>query len=166
MSSAIKIDLVQLEEPVHRPAFTIAGVRATFDQSNMSGIPALWPRLIQCLPLAGQVDQRAYGAMWRAGPQQSGTNYMAGVEVSGDAALPTGLERLEIAPQDYIVFRQTLDGSALNPQMQAAAREIWGVRLPKLGAKLAHAPDFELYPADFSPTKKGAFVDIYVAVIR
>ena len=161
MTQDIAIDLKEMER-VTRNAFTVAGLRALFDDSNKSGIPALWPRLIANLPLAGQVDGRSYGVIWSTG--QSGANYMAGVEISGDAKLPAGFEKLEIAAQTYLVFRQTLDGTALHPQMQAAAKEIWGTRLPKLGVKLAHAPDFELYPEGFNPMQKGAYIDVYVPV--
>jgi AraC family transcriptional regulator len=157
----IDIDLKQMDR-VKRPAFTVAGLRALFDESNKSGIPALWPRLLQVLPLAGQVDGRAYGVIWST--VQGSANYMAGVEVSGDAPLPSSFEKLEIAAQTYLVFRQILDGGPLHPQMQAAAKEIWGTRLPKSGVKLVHAPDFELYPEGFNPNAKGAYVDIYVAV--
>jgi AraC family transcriptional regulator len=161
MNRNIAIDLKEMGN-VKRKAFTVAGLSALFDESNKGGIPALWPRLIANLPLEGQVDGRSYGVIWSTG--QGGANYMAGVEVSGDAPLPAGFEKLDIAAQTYLVFRQTLDGTALHPQMQAAAKEIWGTRLPKSGAKLAQAPDFELYPEGFNPEQKGAFVDIYVAV--
>ena len=166
MTDAIRIDLVQLGDLVTRPAFVIAGVQAAFDDTNKSGIPALWPRLIASLALPGQVDARSYGAMWSENPGQGSAHYMAGVEVAGEAALPAGFQRLAIAAQSYVVFRQTLDGSALHPQMQAAAKEIWGVRLPKSGFKLVRSPDFELYAEDFAPTRKGAFVDVYVPVAR
>src|SRR5665213_1241041 len=99
MSDTISIDLAQMEKRAHRGAFTIAGVRVQFEESNKSGIPALWPRLIQSLPIAGQVDARSYGACWSTG--QSNFNYIAGVEVTGDAKLPAGFERLDIAAQDY-----------------------------------------------------------------
>lgn len=165
LSETSPVRLTQMDGLTHRGAFTLAGLRALFDESNKSGIPALWPRLIACLPLAGQVDRRPYGAIWNDHPGQSAANYMAGVEVTGDAPLPAGFERLAIAAQDYVVFRQTLDGPDLHPQMQRAAKEIWGERLPKLGRKLAHSPDFELYPEGFDPMKPGQYVDIYVPVM-
>lgn len=165
MSETTPVKLTQMDGLTHRGAFSIAGLRAMFDESNKSGIPALWPRLLACLPLAGQVDRRSYGAIWTDHPGQSAANYMAGVEVKGEAPLPSGFERLAIAAQDYIVFRQMLEGPDLHPQMQRAAKEIWGERLPRLGRKLAHAPDFELYPGGFDPMKPGQCVDIYVPVM-
>jgi len=153
----------QLAGRTHREAFTIAGVRAVFDDQNKSGIPALWPRLVKSLPLAGQVDPRTYGVCWSADPKEGSINYMAGVEVKGDAALPPGFEKLDIAARDYVVFRISLDGGPLHPQIQAAMPEIWGKRVPQSGLKLARAPDFELYPANFDPMKKG-YLDIYLPV--
>lgn len=165
MSESAPMQLTQMEGLTHRDVFTIAGLRAMFDESNKSGIPALWPRLLACLPLAGQIGRRTYGAIWTDNPGQSAANYMAGVEVKGEAPLPAGFERLDIAAQDYVVFRQMLEGPGLHPQMQHAAKEIWGERLPRLGRKLVHAPDFELYPEGFDPTKPGQYVDIYVPVV-
>ena len=154
----------QLPGLMHRDAFTVAGVRAVFDNENKSGIPGLWPRLIKCLPLAGQADARSYGVCWSADAKEGSINYMAGVEVTGDTLLPPGFERIAVAARDYIVFRVTLDGGPLHPQLQAAMPEIWGKRVPQSGITLAHAPDFELYPADFEPTRKGGHIDIYLPV--
>ena len=120
-----------LKELVRRDAFTVAGPRAVFDDDNKHGIPALWPRLIKCLPLTGQVDARTYGVCWMADKAEGSFNYMAGVEVTGDAALPDGLERIAIPARSYAVFRLNLDGSNLHPQMQAAMPEIWGRMIPR-----------------------------------
>ncbi len=155
---------VAMMDSVKREGFTVAGVRAVFDEDNKSGIPALWPRLIRCLPLKGQQGALTYGVCWMADKTEGSLNYLAGVEVKGEDALPDGFERLEIAPQTYAVFRLTLDGTALHPQMQAAMLQIWGDMLPKSGLKTVAAPDFELYPVDFEPNRKGAYVDIYVPV--
>lgn len=154
----------QREGLMRREAFTVAGVRAVFDGENKHGIPALWPRLIKCLPLAGQVDGRSYGVCWSGDLKEGSINYMAGVEVRGDHELPAGFERLVIAPASYLAFRVFLDGPNLHPQLQAAMPVIWGEMIPKSGKKPAHAPDFELYPDDFNPTAKGAYLDICVPV--
>jgi AraC family transcriptional regulator len=165
MSDA-KSPVEMLKDLVRRDAFTVAGPRAVFDDDNKHGIPALWPRLIKCLPLQGQVDARTYGVCWMADRAEGSINYMAGVEVKGDAALPEGLERIAIPARSYAVFRLNLDGSALHPQMQAAMPEIWGHLIPESGLRLVPSPDFELYPADFNPNVKGMHVDVYVPVER
>lgn len=149
---------------VKRAAFTVAGPAALFTEENKSGIPALWPRLIRALPLAGQAGARTYGVCKMVDGKEGCLKYLAGVEVTGDAALPDGFERIALDAHSYAVFRLVLDGSALHPQMQAAMPKIWGELLPKSGLKTVPAPDFELYPADFEPMRKGSFVDMYIAV--
>ena len=149
---------------VRRGAFTVAGPAALFIEENKSGIPALWPRLIRALPLTGQADARTYGVCRMMDKQQGRLQYTAGVEVTGDAPLPDGFERIVLDAHSYAVFRLTLDGSALHPQMQAAMPKIWGALLPQSGLKTVPAPDFELYPSDFEPMRKGAYVDMYIAV--
>jgi predicted transcriptional regulator YdeE len=62
------------------------------------------------------------------------------------------------------VFRQTLDGGELHPQMQAAVREIWGERLPKCGHKLARGPDLEVYPDQFEPGVPDSWVEWWIPI--
>ncbi len=163
MSDTVTANVRQLAA-VKRGAFSLAGPRAAFGDDNKSGIPALWPRLIRCLPLAGQASRGTYGACWGMDSKEGRFNYMAGVEVTGAAELPDGFERLELAPRTYAVFRIALDGSDLHAQMQAAMRVIWGEMLPKSGLKVVPAPDLEVYPEDFNPQVKGMHVDFYIPV--
>ncbi|MBL6853034.1 MAG: AraC family transcriptional regulator [Alphaproteobacteria bacterium] len=164
MPSKAKANVDKLPDLVKRPAFTVAGPSALFNAENKSGIPALWPRLIRALPLAGQADARTYGVCKMIDKTEGCLKYIAGVEVKGDTPLPDGFERIDIASHTYAVFRLTLDGSALHPQMQTAMPVIWGELLPKSGLKTVPSPDFELYPADFEPMRKGTYVDMYIAV--
>jgi AraC family transcriptional regulator len=157
-------NVVMLPELVTRAAFAVAGVGALFTEDNKSGIPGLWPRLIRELPLKGQVDARTYGVCRMVDKQEGSLRYVAGVEVTGDAALPDGFERIALDTHTYAVFRLVLDGTMLHPQMQAAMPKIWGEMLPKSGFRTVPAPDFELYPADFEPNRKGAYVDMYIAI--
>ena len=154
----------QQMELVRRGAFTVAGVRAVFDNSNKNGIPGLWPRLIRCLPLRQQASALTYGVCCMENKAEGRFSYMAGVEVTGDAPLPDGFERIALAAQTYLVFRLALDGSALHPQMQAAMPRIWGELLAKSGRKPVAAPDLEVYPEGFEPMRKGSYVDMYIAV--
>jgi AraC family transcriptional regulator len=138
--------------PVRKPALRVAGVSGVFDEATRAQIPALWHRLIQRLPLQGQVgDGASFGVCWAADKGDGCFNYMAAVPIAADAPVPEGLEVKEVPAQTYLVFRQETDGSPLHPQMQAAAKEIWGERVPKSGFKLANAPDLEAYPPDFEP---------------
>ena len=90
--------------------------------------------------------------------------YMAGVALSQGATAPAGMEVIELAPQHYLVFRQIMDGGEVHPQMQLAAKEIWGERLPKSGRRLVRAPDLEFYPGDSTPDQPGAWVEWWVPV--
>ena len=155
---------VKQRDTVKRDGFSIAGPAAVFDDENKHGIPALWPRLIRCLPLDGQRSRGTYGVCWAGDLKKGAIHYMAGVEVARDAKLPDGFERIDLAPQTYAVFRIGLDGGNLHRQMQAAMPLIWGEMLPKSGLKFAAAPDLEVYPPEFNPEVKGMHVDIYIPV--
>jgi AraC family transcriptional regulator len=163
--STMKKPRVELQkELLRRDGFTVAGVRAVFDDENKHGIPALWPRLIRALPLAGQVGPATYGVCSMVDKAEGSFSYMAGVEVAGEAPLPDGFERVVLAPQAYAVFRVVMDGTALHPQMQAAMPEIWAKLLPQSGLKTVAAPDLEYYPPGFEPNRNGAEVHIWVPV--
>ena len=162
-AAAARAPRIEQLPAIGRGAFTVAGVQATFDEQNKSGIPGLWPRLLKCLPLPGQVDAQSYGVCWLADRDEGSIHYMAGVEVRGNAPLPDGFARLEIAPQTYAVFRVTLSDANVHRQLQAAMPQIWGKRLAEAGYTLVQAPDFELYPAGFNPAAD-AHVDICVPV--
>jgi AraC family transcriptional regulator len=156
--------LVQMGEAKQKPRFVAAGFGGRFGQSNRSGIPALWPKLTATLPLTGQVGRETYGLCWSQDPAEGSFNYLAGVQVAKDAAIPDGMERLEVPAQTYLTYRLTLTGADLHPQMVAAAMEIWGGRLAGAGFKPSGGPDFEFYPADFDPAKPGAWVEFWVPV--
>ena len=162
--SKVQVSVERLTQLVKRNAFDVAGVRAVFDKQNESTIPGLWPRLIRSLPLQGQVNAVTYAVIWKESKDEGRFDYMAGVEATGEAALPEGFERVELAAQTYVVFRLTLDGSPLHPQMQAAMPLIWCELLPQSGLKPVQAPDLEVYPADFEPMRKGSYLDVYIAI--
>src|SRR5690349_1271280 len=128
-----KPDIALLDGITQRGAFTVAGPSARIEGNNKQVIPTLWPRLLHRLPLAGQKSRGSYGVCWGADLGEGSFNYMAGVEVARGSALPEGFSAIDIPAQSYRVFRVTLDGSEIHPQMTAAAQEIWGERLPKSG---------------------------------
>jgi AraC family transcriptional regulator len=146
--------LAQSPAPVRKPGFRVAGISGVFDETTRPQIPALWPRLVERLPLPGQIgDDASFGVCWAAEGTEGCFHYMAGVPIAPDAPTPEGLEVKEVPEQTYLVFRQTTDGSELQPQMTAAIREIWGARVPKSGLKLASGPDLEAYPPGFEPDR-------------
>jgi AraC family transcriptional regulator len=162
----VRITLTQAPAPVRKAAMRIAGLAAVFDDTNKAGIPKLWDRLVPLLPFKGQIGAETFGVCCAAPPgsEPGSMRYMAGGLIALDAPAPDGLEIIDLAPQTYLVFRQTMDGSAVHPQMQAATKAIWGERVPKSGRRLVQAPDLEFYPADSTPDQAGAWVEWWVPV--
>ncbi|MDQ0463248.1 AraC family transcriptional regulator [Caulobacter ginsengisoli] len=150
-------------KPMHRPAFRVAGFGGRFTETNKTQIPTLWPKLLARLPVPGQTANESFGVCIGEADGQ-GMTYLAGAPIAADAPVPDGMEVREVPAQDYLVFRQTLTGPNLHPQMQASAREIWGERIPKSGYQIARGPDLEYYPADFDPNRPGAWVEWWVPV--
>jgi len=157
------IDLQTLPDILHRDAFRVAGLSGRFDGDTRGAIPGLWGKLIPLLPAPSQRGWRTYGLCW-SGDLDQGFDYMAGVEVESDAAAAMGMEVKEVPAQAYVVFRLTISGGDLHPQMTAAMAEIWGERLQAAGLTPSGGPDFELYPEDFDGRRPGAYVDFCIPV--
>ena len=155
--------LSQSPAPIRKGALRIAGLTQTFDDQTKAGIPDLWQRLVPLLPLPGQASRETFGVCAAAG-SPGAMRYTAGVPLASGAPAPAGIDVIELAPQSYLVFRQVLDGGPLHSQMQAAASEIWGARLPASGHRLAPAPDLEFYPAGFEPDQPDAAVEWWIPV--
>ena len=149
--------------PVLKPALRIAGLGDNFKPATIGNIPRLWDRLASLLPLPGQQGRESYGVA-RSGLDGRDMHYLAGVAVSADALLPADFQTLELSARPYLVFRQELDGSALHPQMRAAAQVIWGRLVPASGRQLTHAPELEVYPEGFRPDLAGAWVEWWIPV--
>jgi AraC family transcriptional regulator len=153
---AMQSPLSMQAAPVCKPGLRVAGFSGVFAETNRAQIPLLWPRLIQRLPLAGQVGGDAsFGVCSPAESEDGCFRYLAGVAIAAGAPAPEGMEVTDVPAQTYLEFRLDTDGSPLHPQMQAAVKEIWGERLPKSGFKLANGPDIEAYPPDFYPDRPG-----------
>ncbi len=158
-------DVVLLPERARRGAFRIAGVAAEFDKTNKAGIPTLWPKLLGALPLPRQAPSgEAFGVVQMIDRDCGRMRYMAGVEVTGDPKLPDGFDVIDLQPQTYAVFRITLNGADLQPQIMAAMQEVWGRLIPESGVKPIPAPDFELCPPGFEPMRAGQILDYYIPV--
>ena len=157
--------VVQLPGLVTLPAFHVAGPQRRFDDASKSEIPQLWSALIGALPFAGQVRSWAtYGVVSGVDPGDGCFQYMAGVGVEPDCVPPQGFATMAIPGATYVVFRITLNGSALHPQVKQAMAAIWGKLIPASGLTLAGGPDFELYDGRFDPQKAGSVIDFHVPV--
>lgn len=156
--------LVLLEKPVHRQASTLAGLKTTIENMDNSHVPPLWGRLFDNAGKPGQIGWTSLGVCWAHERAESCVNYMAAFEWDASAPIAAPFERLDLAAQTYRVFRLTMNGGPVNVQMQAAANEIWGKRIPAAGWRLAKVPDLEVYSEDFRPDIAGVTVDFYVPV--
>jgi len=164
-SADARIQLSQTPEPVRKGRLRIAGFAADFNDNDKAGIPKLWDRLIARMPFEGGLGE-TFGvcSAATASSEPGAMRYLAGVHLTAEAPAPAGLQIVDLAPQSYLIFRQVMDGGPLQPQMLAAAKEIWGERVPKSGHRLVQAPDLEFYPADSTPDQAGAWVEWWVPV--
>ena len=113
--------VAQLPELVTLPSFRVAGPARRFDEASKSEIPQLWSALIGALPFEGQVPSWAtYGVVSSVDKAEGCFQYLAGVGVEPDCVPPPGFTTMEIPAATYAVFRITLDGSALHPQVKQA----------------------------------------------
>jgi len=164
--SSIATAVARLPELVKLDEFRVAGPSRRFDGTTKSEIPQLWSALVGTLPLETQLPSWAtYGVVWSVDREAGNFMYMAGVGVkTGDCPLPKGFEVKEIPAATYAVFRITLNGSALHPQVKSAMVIIWGELIPASGLRVVDSPDFEMYSGDFAPDQPGAVIDLYVPV--
>lgn len=154
--------LTVVPELQRKPAFAIAGFGRRFEETGRDQIPALWGRLTPRLPFAGQVGNATYGVCWEA--DDGAFYYMAGVALAAGVPKPRGVDVRNLPAQEYLVYRLRLRGLPLVPQLQEAAREIWGERIPRSGYTLARGPDVEFYPDDFRPNQPGKFIEWWIPV--
>ena len=164
-ATAAATSVIQLPDLVQLEGFSVAGPSRRFDQASKSDIPQLWPVLMGALPFEGQQPSwTTYGVVWSADRTEGSFHYMAGVRVAPHAKLPQGFTVQHIPPATYAVFRITLDGTALHPQIKGAMARIWGELLPASGLTVLDGRDFECYDGRFAPDRPGAEIDFYVPV--
>ena len=157
--------VVRLPELVTRPSFDVAGPARQFDEATKSEIPQLWSALIGALPFKGQEPSWVtYGVVSSVAQGEGCFQYLAGVGVEPGCVPPPGFATMRIPAATYAVFRITLNGSALHPQVKQAMAAIWGELIPASGLKLVDGPDFELYDGRFDPQKAGSVIDFHVPV--
>ena len=159
------LPVVRLPDLVALPAFHVAGPARLFDEATKAEIPQLWSALIGALPFKGQLPSWAtYGVVSSVDQGEGCFRYMAGVGVEPGCEPPPGFSVQQVPAATYAVFRITLDGSALHPQVKRAMAEIWGELIPASGLKVVEGPDFELYDGRFDPQKAGSVIDFHVPV--
>jgi AraC family transcriptional regulator len=152
--------LTDLAEPrfESRNAFLVAGLSARYDyESCGGGIPAQWQRFAPYIGnVAGQIGSDAYGVRYNS--DDSGLDYLCGVEVGEFSQLPPELSRVRVPANRYAVFTHRGHISAIRSTWHA----IWNKWLPKSGHQLADAPDFERYGKEFDAKSGSGEVEIWV----
>jgi AraC family transcriptional regulator len=152
--------LAELAEPrfENRAAFLVAGLSVRYDyESCGAGIPAQWQHFGPYIGnVPGQVGAIAYGVRYNS--DDSGLDYLCGVEVGEFAQLPPELSRVRVPANRYAVFTHGGHISAI----RSTWHTIWNKWLPRSGHHLADAPDFERYGADFDPRTGRGAVEIWV----
>jgi AraC family transcriptional regulator len=159
------LPVVQLPGLVTMPAFRVAGPARRLDEASKAEIPQLWSALMGALPFKGQTPSWAtYGVVSSLDKSDGTFQYLAGVGVEPGCEPPPGFTTMEIPAAAYAVFRITLNGSALHPQVKQAMAQVWGELIPASGLKVVDGPDFELYDGRFDPLKAGSVIDFHVPV--
>jgi AraC family transcriptional regulator len=141
-----------------RKAFLVAGLSVRYDYETCgAGIPAQWQRFAPHLGnVPGQVVSDAYGVRYNS--DDSGLDYLCGVEVGEFSKLPPELSRVRVPANRYAVFTHRGHISAI----RSTWATIWNKWLPKSGHQLADAPDFERYDSRFDPRSGNGEVEIWV----
>jgi AraC family transcriptional regulator len=141
-----------------RPAFLVAGLSARYDYETCGGgIPAQWQRFTPYLGnVPGQIGGVAYGVRYNS--DDTGLDYMCGVEVGEFSQLPPELSRVRVPANRYAVFTH----SGHISEIRSTWYTIWNTWLPKSGHSLADAPDFERYGANFDGRTGRGDVEIWV----
>jgi AraC family transcriptional regulator len=154
--------LKDLAEPrfARRNAFLVAGLSVRYDYETCgAGIPAQWQRFAPYIGnVPGQVGTEAYGVRYNS--DDSGLDYVCGVEVGDFSQLRPDLSRVRVPANRYAVFTHSGHVSAIRSTWYA----IWNKWLPKSGHQLADAPDFERYDSRFDARSGAGDVEIWVPV--
>jgi AraC family transcriptional regulator len=139
----------------------LAGLRKRYTFETMTEIPALWsafgPR-IGTIPAV--VGAAAYGVITGT-PDGTGFDYLAGVEVSETAALPSDLTTIAVPAQRYAVFSHPGSVATLCETIDHAFHQ-W---LPTSGHELSGHPDFfERYGERYNPETGTGDIEIWIPI--
>ncbi|WP_213288455.1 AraC family transcriptional regulator [Bradyrhizobium sp. sGM-13] len=138
----------------------IAGIseRCTHENGG-AGIPNQWQKFHQTVDdIPNRVGNVAYGVCCNG--DDSGFDYIAGVEVADFSDLPREFARVRIPEQKYAVFTHTDHISTI----RRTVNTIWNHWLPASGVKAADAPSFERYDENFDPATGNGGLEIWIPV--
>jgi AraC family transcriptional regulator len=138
----------------------IAGIseRCTHENGG-AGIPNQWEQFHQKVDdIPNRVGKVAYGVCCNG--DDSGFDYIAGVEVADFSDLPREFARVRIPEQKYAVFTHSEHISTI----RRTVNTIWNHWLPASGMKAADAPSFERYDENFDPATGNGGLEIWIPV--
>ncbi|WP_159017587.1 AraC family transcriptional regulator [Cognatiluteimonas profundi] len=150
---------VTLDEPRRARDGTrlIAGLGRRYTPDTTQGIPAQWQRLSLDHAAALPKRRTAFGVFCNSDDEGS-FEYIAGVEVPGFGGLDPALSTLRLPAREYVVATHHGHVSGIRRTWQAFVGD-W---LPRSGLRLADAPDFEKYSADFDDRSGIGDVEIWL----
>lgn len=158
-----KTHIVELEAPRFESgrALLIAGLGERYTFETNQGIPFQWRRF---RPYIGNIQGQVGGTTYGVCCNSDGTGhfeYIAGVEVSHFADLPSELSRIRISEHKrYAVFSHRDHVS----RMRGTVYTIWNKWLPASGYEPADAPDFERYGEDFDAETGNGTIEIWLPI--
>ena len=138
----------------------VAGIseRCTHENGG-AGIPNQWQRFHQKVgDIPDRVGNVAYGVCCNG--DDSGFDYIAGVEVADFSDLPREFAHVRIPEQKYAVFTHAEHISTI----RRTVNTIWNHWLPISGMKAADAPSFERYDENFDPATGNGGLEIWIPV--
>jgi AraC family transcriptional regulator len=169
------IDQLKLQEPIQMnsslienlapPRFEtskpllIAGIGERYNHENTASIPSQWERFHQVMDVPQRVGKVAYGVCCN-GDDAGNFDYIAGIEVSDFSDLPRPFFRIRIPEHRFVVFTHREHISTI----RGTINTIWNQWLPASGLKVADAPNFERYDANFDPVSGNGGFEIWVPV--
>jgi AraC family transcriptional regulator len=157
-SSAAQLEAPRVENS--RPLL-IAGLLSHFADEPWNGTPELWQRLAPHLGrIPGQVGRTAYGLCFLL---PNGVDYLAGVEVSGLAGLPSDFATANIPAKKYLVFPHCEHVSKLHLTCEGFSG--WLATSGQEAAKTPGAPDFfERYTEEFDPRTGMGGIEVWIPI--
>ncbi|HTE42271.1 MAG TPA: AraC family transcriptional regulator [Steroidobacteraceae bacterium] len=152
----------RLETSVERiDTFHVAGLSGKFDPSNYIRVSELWKQFVGKMGFEGRLGDGETMGVFRDRDFSIGSfEHLAGARIA-PGLKPDDLEVWTLPGREYLVFKQLLVEGELHPQVAAAQAEIWTTGIAQSGRKLARAPDFQIYPANFK-VGPGGWLAYYV----
>jgi AraC family transcriptional regulator len=140
-------------------ALTIAGIGEHYGEWGPAHIPAQWQKFAPFIGrVPGQKSAAAYGVV--SSIDDSGFEYLAGVEVDAAARIGNDFVALTLAPRRYAVFFHDGNVSGLHDFCE----RIWSTWAPH--ADIAKAPFFERYDSRFDPRTGNGGVEVWIPLVK